>query len=397
MQNSEVFSMDAEVAIVSSPWYRSLNREQWRVLLASNLGWLFDGFEIYALFLTVGFALHQLLDAAQYTQIPRYAGYILATTVFGWATGGVIGGIIADYIGRKRTMMLAILAYSLTTALSAVAWNWQSFAVLRFLVGVGIGSEMGDRRVARRRIVARPRPRQGRRAAAKRRWDRQLSCLGCVANPRRIRTQRLALDVCGGSLAGAACVLDPSRHAGIGPLGGCERAAARGARAAGQRGRTRRRKRRADAVHGHRHVSRPQRSRAAYRGIFDDAVGNLGVLGRRHLCPDICRDGRCQGRFVGAVLLCVGGVARHWGRNIRLCRPRLLRRLDRPQADGDDLVFDVPDPDAGRLHVGPVDGRVARRRDRLRLFHGRDLGLGADLVARAFSDADARHRCRILL
>ena len=132
--------MDTNAA-VALPWYRSLNRDQWRVLLASNLGWLFDGFEIYALFLTVGFALHQLLDAAQYAQIPRYAGYVLATTVFGWATGGVIGGIIADYIGRKRTMMLAILAYSLTTALSALAWNWESFAVLRFLVGVGIGSE----------------------------------------------------------------------------------------------------------------------------------------------------------------------------------------------------------------------------------------------------------------
>jgi len=133
--------MDINAVDVSARWYRSLNREQWRVLLASNLGWLFDGFEIYALFLTVGFALHQLLDAAQYAAIPRYAGYVLATTVFGWATGGVIGGIVADYIGRKRTMMLAILAYSLTTALSAFAWDWQSFAVLRFLVGVGIGSE----------------------------------------------------------------------------------------------------------------------------------------------------------------------------------------------------------------------------------------------------------------
>ena len=133
--------MDDTAVIASLPWYRSLSREQWRVLFASNLGWLFDGFEIYALFLTVGFALHQLLDAAQYAQIPRYAGYVLATTVFGWATGGVIGGIIADYIGRKRTMMLAILAYSLTTALSAFAWNWESFAILRFLVGVGIGSE----------------------------------------------------------------------------------------------------------------------------------------------------------------------------------------------------------------------------------------------------------------
>jgi hypothetical protein len=48
-------------AIVSVPWYRTLNRDQWRVLIASNLGWAFDGFEIYALFLTVAFALHQLL------------------------------------------------------------------------------------------------------------------------------------------------------------------------------------------------------------------------------------------------------------------------------------------------------------------------------------------------
>ena len=79
--------MDTSAIVGSSPWYRSLNREQWRVLIASNLAWLFDGFEIYALFLAIGFALHQLLDAAQYVQIPRYAGYVLATTVFGWATG----------------------------------------------------------------------------------------------------------------------------------------------------------------------------------------------------------------------------------------------------------------------------------------------------------------------
>jgi MFS family permease len=133
--------MASNEAVLSGPWYRSLNSDQWRVLFASNLGWLFDGFEIFALFVTVGFALHQLLDPSQYAAIPKYAGYVLATTVFGWAAGGVIGGIVADYIGRKRTMMLAILVYSVTTGLSAFAWNWESFAILRFLVGVGIGSE----------------------------------------------------------------------------------------------------------------------------------------------------------------------------------------------------------------------------------------------------------------
>jgi MFS family permease len=122
-------------------WYRSLTAPQWKTLIAANLGWTFDGFEFFALFLTVGFALHQLLDAAQYAAIPRYAGYVVAATTFGWAIGGAIGGIIADYLGRKRTMMLAIFAYSLTTGLSAFAWNWESFAILRFLVGIGIGSE----------------------------------------------------------------------------------------------------------------------------------------------------------------------------------------------------------------------------------------------------------------
>ena len=131
----------SSIATAPGPWYGALTRTQWKTLLAANLGWLFDGYETFALILTVGVALHQLLDAAQYAAIPRYAGYILAITVFGWAAGGVIGGILADYLGRKRAMILAILAYSLTTGLSALAWDWVSFAVLRFFVGMAIGSE----------------------------------------------------------------------------------------------------------------------------------------------------------------------------------------------------------------------------------------------------------------
>jgi len=133
--------MDIAKIAATEPWYRNLDRQHWQVLIAANVAWTFDGFEIYALFLTVGFAVHQLLGAAGAGETPRYAGYVLAATVFGWATGGVLGGIIADYIGRKRTMVLTILAYSLTTGLSAIAWNWETFALLRFLVGVGIGSE----------------------------------------------------------------------------------------------------------------------------------------------------------------------------------------------------------------------------------------------------------------
>src|ERR1700739_1220255 len=109
--------MDTARSTATEPWYRSLDRRQWRGLIAANVAWTFDGFEIFALFLTVGFSLHQLLGAAGGSETPRYAGYVLAATVFGWATGGVLGGIVADYIGRKRTMVRALLGCSLTQGL----------------------------------------------------------------------------------------------------------------------------------------------------------------------------------------------------------------------------------------------------------------------------------------
>src|SRR6201996_2262252 len=113
----------------SQPWYRSLNRGQWNTLIASNLGWLFDGYETYALVISGGGALRQLPDPSQYSQIPVYGGTVIAFTLLGWGIGGLIGGVIADYIGRKRTMLVAILAYSVMTGLSALAQDWYSLAI----------------------------------------------------------------------------------------------------------------------------------------------------------------------------------------------------------------------------------------------------------------------------
>jgi MFS family permease len=124
-----------------APWYRALDRRQWNTLLAANLGWLFDGYETYALILTIGPALRELLDPSLYPRIPAYAGFVIALTLLGWGIGGLIGGILADYIGRKRMMIYAIIAYSVMTGLTALAQDWTTFAILRFFVGIAIGSE----------------------------------------------------------------------------------------------------------------------------------------------------------------------------------------------------------------------------------------------------------------
>jgi len=129
------------ITVGAASWHRALTPKQWRTLVAANLGWLFDGYETYALFLTVGPAMHSLLEPSQYPQIPSYAGTVVAITLLGWGIGGFCGGILADYIGRKRTMIYAILAYSVLTGLTALSFNWISFALLRFCVGIAIGSE----------------------------------------------------------------------------------------------------------------------------------------------------------------------------------------------------------------------------------------------------------------
>jgi MFS family permease len=123
------------------PWYRTLSKKHWLILLATNLGWMFDGFENFALILTAGSAFRQLLDPSLHGSIPFYIGSIIAINLFGWAVGGVLGGVMADYIGRKKMMIISILAYSIMTGLSSFAWDFWSFAILRFLVGVAVGSE----------------------------------------------------------------------------------------------------------------------------------------------------------------------------------------------------------------------------------------------------------------
>jgi MFS family permease len=135
-------SVDA-IAEASSKraWYQSLTRQQWNVLAASNLGWLFDGFENYALILTAGPALRQLLDPSLHAQLPFYIGATIGINLLGWGIGGMFGGIAADYFGRKRVMMAAIVAYSILTGVSAFSFNWISFVLSRFLVGVAVGSE----------------------------------------------------------------------------------------------------------------------------------------------------------------------------------------------------------------------------------------------------------------
>lgn len=124
-------------------WIRELDRTQWRSLFAANLGWLFDGFETYALILTAATALHQLTPAAGTATISFRTGVTIAATLLGWGAGGILGGVFADYFGRRRALLVSMVCYAAFTGLTALSWSWTSFLVLRFITGFALGSEWG--------------------------------------------------------------------------------------------------------------------------------------------------------------------------------------------------------------------------------------------------------------
>ena len=63
--------------------------------------------------------------------------------ILGWATGGIIFGMMSDRIGRVKTMAITLLAYSLFTGLSGFSHTWVDFTIYRFLVGLGVGGMFG--------------------------------------------------------------------------------------------------------------------------------------------------------------------------------------------------------------------------------------------------------------
>jgi MFS family permease len=87
--------------------------------------------------------LRDILPASALPQFSQYLGILVAITLAGWATGGILGGWLGDRLGRRKIMIAGIVIYSLFTTLSAATHSLVPFAITRFLTGIGIGSEWG--------------------------------------------------------------------------------------------------------------------------------------------------------------------------------------------------------------------------------------------------------------
>lgn len=117
----------------------------WLVVIIASCGWLFDCMDQRLFVLARESAAKELLagNTAALERIREYWGTATTWMIVGWATGGIIFGMLSDKMGRVKTMVATLLIYSGFTGLSGVAQSWTEFLVYRFLVGLGVGGMFG--------------------------------------------------------------------------------------------------------------------------------------------------------------------------------------------------------------------------------------------------------------
>ncbi len=106
-------------------------------LVASALGYAMDGFDL----LILGFML--LVIAADLHLTPAQAGSLVTWTLIAAVAGGVVFGVLSDYLGRVRMLTWTILLFAVFTGSCTLSKGYGDLLVYRTIAGVGLGGEFG--------------------------------------------------------------------------------------------------------------------------------------------------------------------------------------------------------------------------------------------------------------
>jgi MFS family permease len=111
------------------------------VVLAAGLGFFVDTFD---LFLFNVYRIPSLKELGFSGAALTSAGeFLLSVQMLGMMIGGIISGIIADKKGRVTVLFGSIILYSLANILNAFVYDLNSYALIRFIAGVGLAGELG--------------------------------------------------------------------------------------------------------------------------------------------------------------------------------------------------------------------------------------------------------------
>jgi MFS family permease len=116
-------------------WPSQVTPAERKSLLAGSFGWMLDAMDVMLYSLVLTYLIRE------FSMDTRTAGFLNSLTLIASAIGGLLFGMVADRIGRTRSLMMSILVYSLASAACAFSHSVTQLAAFRFVLGLGMGGE----------------------------------------------------------------------------------------------------------------------------------------------------------------------------------------------------------------------------------------------------------------
>lgn len=130
---SDTFETNVPQRMDRLPW----SRFHWLVVTALGITWILDGLEV-----TLVGSLSGAIAASPRLRLTDTEVGLTASAYLGGAVvGALFFGWLTDRLGRKKLFTVTVLIYLVATIASGFAWDFWSFALFRFVTGMGIGGE----------------------------------------------------------------------------------------------------------------------------------------------------------------------------------------------------------------------------------------------------------------
>lgn len=111
--------------------------QRWKVMRATFLTYFYDSYDLAIL----SVAMPALIIALGIDL--TIGGFLHSATMIGAAIGSILIGIIAENYGRKLAIIISLIEFGIGTLLIYFIDDWISWAILRFLTGIGVGGVWG--------------------------------------------------------------------------------------------------------------------------------------------------------------------------------------------------------------------------------------------------------------